>query len=131
MSDFELADRHQCNMGLDETPELIGFTNGVLEVFDHHVLFRQAKPGDHIFMNLDFPYHEETPQQNPHFQKYMKRIDQVIPDVTLRNYFFNVAGSYMIGRNSNAHGSNPQLARTKSPVLLSRLNLKKMNKIKD
>lgn len=116
MSDFELPEINQSSMVLDKNRELIGFTNGVLEVFDHHVLFRPAKPEDHISMNFDYAYYEEETEYHKNLvRENMKWIDQIFPDIALRHQFFNVAASWLKGFNSNATGATPQLARTKSP----------------
>ena len=86
---------------LDSNPELTGVTNGILEVSNHHVLFRAAKPEDYISMCTNIPYHQNFSWQNPLVQECMKWFGQVFTDRSLLHHFLKFASSCLKGRNSD------------------------------
>ena len=86
---------------LDINPELIGVTNGILEVSNHHVLFRSAKPEDYISMCTNIPYHSDFSWQDPLVQECMKWFGQVFTDRSLLHHFLKFAASCLKGRNSD------------------------------
>ena len=86
---------------LDVNPELTGLTNGILEVSNHHVLFRSAKPEDYISMCTNIPYHQNFSWKHPLVQECMKWFGQIFTDRTLLHHFLKFAASCLKGRNSD------------------------------
>jgi phage/plasmid-associated DNA primase len=86
---------------LDTNAELTGVTNGILEVSNHHVLFRNAKPEDYISMCTNIPYHSKFTWNHPLVQECMKWFGQVFTDRTLLHHFLKFSASCLKGRNSD------------------------------
>ena len=86
---------------LDTNADLTGVTNGILEVSNHHVLFRHAKPEDYISMCTNIPYHTNYTWQHPLVQECMKWFGQVFTDRALLHHFLKFAASCLKGRNSD------------------------------
>lgn len=86
---------------LDTNAEMLGVTNGILEVLNRQVLFRHAKPEDYISMCTNIPYHVNFSWQHPLVVECMKWFGQVFTDRALLHHFLKFSASCLKGRNSD------------------------------
>ena len=86
---------------LDSNPDITGFTNGVLQVLDQSVLFRQSKPEDFTFMCTNNMFDPNYTWAHPLVQECMNWFKKVFPDRELLNYFLKFASSGLRGKNSD------------------------------
>jgi len=86
---------------LDTNAELTGITNGILEVSNHHIIYRKAKPEDYISMCTNIPYHSNYSWQHPLVLECMKWFGQVFTDRSLLHHFLKFSASCLKGRNSD------------------------------
>lgn len=86
---------------LDTNAEMLGVTNGVLEVLNRQILFRHAKPEDYISMCTNIPYHANFSWQHPLVVECMKWFGQVFTDRALLHHFLKFSASCLKGRNSD------------------------------
>jgi len=83
---------------LDANKDLIAFNNGVLDLITFE--FRQGKPDDYISFSTGIDYDPEKMyyeyEEWPNVQKF---INQVLPDIEIREYFLNRLASNLAGGN--------------------------------
>ena len=85
---------------LDSNSDLLGVTNGVLEVVGTNVFFRKAKPEDYISMCCNNPYNGDYSWGHPLVKECMHWISQVFTDKKLNHHFLKFASSLLRGGNN-------------------------------
>lgn len=70
---------------LDENPNLLGFKNGVLDLSENKVSFREGLPEDMLSKHLTVNYVEYTPD-NKHYKNVWSFLCDIFPDEELREY---------------------------------------------
>lgn len=78
---------------------LTGMTNGILEVSNDRVLFRDGKPEDYITMSTRIPYREDFTFNTPIVQECMRWFEMVYVDEEVREFFLKFGASGLVGRN--------------------------------
>lgn len=78
---------------------LTGVSNGILEVSNDRVLFRDGKPEDYITMSTRIPYREDFTFNTPLVQECMRWFEMVYVDKEVLEYFLKFGASGLIGRN--------------------------------
>ncbi|MEM2986522.1 MAG: hypothetical protein QXV60_00275 [Nitrososphaerota archaeon] len=85
---------------LDSNTNLVGVSNGVLEILKDKVIFRSSKPEDYISMSTNIPYNYYS-WNDPLVKECMKWFSQVFTDKDLLHHFLKFASSCLKGRNSD------------------------------
>lgn len=85
---------------LDSNPNVLGVSNGVLEITSDNVIFRVSKPEDYISMSTNIPYNEYT-WDDSLVQECMKWFKQVFTDDKLLHHFLKFSASCLKGRNND------------------------------
>lgn len=86
---------------LDTNAEILGVTNGVLEVVNGTIQYRAAKPQDYVSMCTNIPYNSNYSWQHPLVIECMKWFHQVYTDPQLCHHFLKFSASCLKGRNSD------------------------------
>ena len=83
---------------IDNNPNLLGFTNGVLDM--ENLVFREGRPTDYITLSTEYEYRHVTENEEE-----MRQIDdylsRVFVDPRIREYFLDQAASILKGGNIN------------------------------
>jgi phage/plasmid-associated DNA primase len=95
--------------GLDENPELLGVSNGVIEVvklpgssgIKDYLIFREGKPEDYISKNAGIPLENYFNDSHPSVIKLNKYLSEVFVDNSLRHHFLKLSASKLKGRNEH------------------------------
>ena len=85
----------------DANPNILGLSNGVLEVVGGNVHFRAAKPEDYVLMNTKVAYDDSFTWDSPEVVAVMAWMTQTFPDPKLKLHFLKFAASCIKGRNSD------------------------------
>lgn len=85
----------------DSNPNILGLSNGVLEVVGGNVHFRAAKPEDYVLMNTKIAYDDSFTWDSPEVVAVMAWMSQTFPDPKLKLHFLKFAASCIKGRNSD------------------------------
>lgn len=99
----ELSDLYSDDMfnsRLDNKPELLGLTNGVLEC-NETIIFRPTKPQDYVSMSTKVSYRSDFTWESPQVKKCMKYLNEVYTDPEMRNHFLKFGASCLRGLNSD------------------------------
>jgi len=95
---------------LDANDKLTGTNNGVLEVVDGKVLFRDGKPEDYISLTTHIDYNPLLTVEDPLVQKCNSWFHEAFDDISRYRFINLVANSLFRGRSSdlslNGNGSN-------------------------
>jgi phage/plasmid-associated DNA primase len=86
---------------LDNNPDILGLTNGVIEILGPQALFRRSKPEDYVSMTSNVPYSSTFRWEHPLVLECMNWFNQVFPDNGLLHHFLKFAASCLKGRNSD------------------------------
>lgn len=79
--------------------ELLGLTNGVIEICGAKAEFRPGKPEDYITKSTRIPLDESLSHHTPIVLKLKKYLGQVFVDRELGHHFLKLAASKLRGRN--------------------------------
>lgn len=85
----------------DCNSELLGVSNGVIEICDNHAIFRIGKPEDYITKSTKVPLEVHMSENAPSVRKLKRWLGQVFVNSDLRHFFLKLAASKLRGRNSN------------------------------
>lgn len=80
---------------------LLGVANGVLEVSNHHVIFRDINPEDNIPIHTNITYDSEFSWHHSLIEECMKWFSQIFTDRDLLHYFLKFSASCLKGNNSD------------------------------
>lgn len=83
---------------LDADINLLGFTNGVLDL--KNLVFRPGKPEDYISMSTGFDFQEYS-ESDPDYLEVLNFLEKVFPDPSLRTYFIEYCAYLLRGGNTN------------------------------
>lgn len=83
---------------LDADINLLGFTNGVLDL--KNLVFRPGKPEDYISMSTGFDFQEYS-ESDPDYLEVINFLEKVFPDPSLRTYFIEYCAYLLRGGNTN------------------------------
>jgi phage/plasmid-associated DNA primase len=86
---------------LDSNADLLGTTNGVIEVLGPWAVYRISKPEDYVSMSTNIPFQENYNWDNPLVRECMKWFSQVFCTPQLLHHFLKFAASCLKGRNSD------------------------------
>jgi phage/plasmid-associated DNA primase len=86
---------------LDANPDILGVTNGVLEVVNNNIIFRNSKPEDYVSMCTNIPYQSSFTYDHPLVQECMTWFKQTFPDPELLRHFLKFAASCLKGVNND------------------------------
>ena len=92
---------HKFDKCCDANPNILGLSNGVLEVVGGNVHFRAAKPEDYVLMNTKVAYDDSFTWDSPEVVACMAWMAQCFPDPDLKRHFLKFAASCIKGRNSD------------------------------
>jgi len=92
---------HKFDRCCDANPNILGLSNGVLEVVGGNVHFRAAKPEDYVLMNTKVAYDDSFTWDSPEVVACMDWMAQTFPDPDLKLHFLKFAASCIKGRNSD------------------------------
>lgn len=83
----------------DENTELLGVSNGVIEICDKKAYFRSGKPEDYITYSTKTMYDVNMKKNHVLFIKLERWLTQVFVDRDLRDHFLKLSASKLRGRN--------------------------------
>ncbi len=86
---------------LNCNPYITGVENGVLEVCNSSLVFRNNKPEDYISMTLKASYNNHFTWEHPLVREFMDWHRKMFPEPSLLDYALKFASSCLIGLNSN------------------------------
>ena len=86
---------------LNKNPDLTGIKNGVLEILNNNIMYREAKPEDYVSMCAGVPYHAYFHLDHPLVIECFKWFGQIFPDKDLLHHFLKFAASCLKGRNND------------------------------
>jgi len=84
---------------LDLNPDLIGMTNGIVQVLDKKAVVRDGKPEDFVSKNTGLFYRHDMNDKHPLYIKLISYLSKVFPDKTLLNHFGKMMGATLKGKN--------------------------------
>lgn len=84
----------------DRNIELVGVTNGVIELYENTANFRRGKPEDYLTMSTHIPYRTDFTKDHPMIRRLDRWICQTFVDPELRHYFCKDMASFLRGKNS-------------------------------
>ena len=85
---------------LDSNPDLMGCSNGVIEVLEKKAVFRDGKPEDYVSRTTGIFWRHDLHESHPLVLKTVKYLGQVFPDKELLNYVGKLLAATLKGRNS-------------------------------
>jgi len=85
---------------LDSNPDLMGCTNGVIEVLDKKAVFRDGKPEDYVSKSTGIFWRHDFHKRHPLVLKVITYLGKVFPDKELLNYVGKLLAATLKGRNS-------------------------------
>lgn len=86
---------------LDAEPNLIGLSNGVLDMQDREVLFREGKPEDYLHRQTLSAYDVKYHWEHEKIVMAMRYFTQIFPEKADRDCFLRYLSSILKGRNSD------------------------------
>lgn len=90
---------------IDQNPYLFGVGNGVLEICEGQVCFRESKPEDYVTKFTHVKY-LNNPLSEENYENYKKLADwliKVFPDEEILDFFLKFSASCLVRRNSEKH----------------------------
>jgi P4 family phage/plasmid primase-like protien len=81
---------------LDERRNLIAFENGVLDLDDENLLFRNGRPDDYISMSTKINYSEFS-WDDPTVVEIMELIKKILPNKNVREFVLTLCSSFLHG----------------------------------
>ena len=81
---------------LDEKRNLIAFENGVLDLDDPNLLFRDGRPDDYISMTTKINYREFS-EDDPRVIEIRALIKKILPNKNVRNFVLTLIASFLHG----------------------------------
>lgn len=81
---------------LDERRNLIAFENGVLDLDDENLLFRNGRPDDYISMSTKINYREFS-WTNKYVVEIMELIEKILPNKSVREFVLTLIASFLHG----------------------------------
>jgi phage/plasmid-associated DNA primase len=84
---------------LDTNSELLGVSNGIIEICGSKAYFRKGKPEDYITKSTKIPLAIDMTESHPMVIKLKKYLGQVFVDRDLGHHFLKLAASKLRGRN--------------------------------
>lgn len=86
---------------LDTNPDLLGLTNGVIEILGPFAIHRRSKPEDYVSMCSNTQFNPNMSWEHPSVKECMKWFGQVFPVEALLHHFLKFASSCLKGINSD------------------------------
>lgn len=86
---------------LDENPEILGLTNGVLNATSTGIEFRAGRPEDYVSMSTNVALRNDYHWEHPHVKKVLKWMHEMFPDPQLYHHFMKWCASTLCGGNKD------------------------------
>jgi phage/plasmid-associated DNA primase len=83
----------------NKNSEILGLSNGVIEIVCSKAIFRASKPEDYVSMKMGVPLESYFSENHPAVIRLNKYLTQWFVDPELRNYFLKLSASKLRGRN--------------------------------
>lgn len=85
---------------IDSNENLLGLTNGVVEVCDDQAYVREGRPEDFVSKCTGIPYRHDLTWESNLVQRLQDWMGKVFPDPALKHHFYKMSASGLKGRNA-------------------------------
>lgn len=84
---------------LDQNPNIIGVKNGVLEILEDDIIFRNGHPEDRISKQMGVKYNSEYSHKHKKIIQIKEILRKLHPNSDIRKFFLNIISTILKGGN--------------------------------